>query len=164
MKSLLAGLRVIFIGLIIFGNAEIFAFDVDGFRSGMKKEEVKEILKGWDFGRVDEEEDRISAYDTSETSQRRFVLGFRNSKLDSFQKDFPPSMENFKLLLNKFTSVYGRPSESDSETSLDTGETRKITVRWKRRFEINELSYVLFPDSNQLYTIVYIKSGTIKSK
>jgi len=164
MKSLLVGLGVIFIGLMIFGDAEIFAFDVDGFKSGMTKEEVKEILEGWNFDKVDEEEDLISAYDTSERAQRRFVLGFKNSKLNSFQRDFLPSMENFKLLLNKITSVYGRPSESDSETSLDSGETRKITVRWKRQFEINELCYILFPDNKRLYAIVYIRSETIKSK
>ena len=164
MKSLLGKEGVILIGLIIFGCPEVFAFDVDGFKSGMTKEEAKETLKRWNFDRVDEEEDLISAYDTSETGQRHIVLGFKNDKLNSFQKHFSPSMENFRLLLNKLTSVYGRPSESDSETSLNTNETRKTTVRWKRRFEIIELCYIPIPDNKALYTIVYIVSETIKSK
>lgn len=128
MKALSSKLGVILIGLTIFGYVEAFAFDADGFQSGMTKKEVKEILKTWNFDKIDEEENSILAYDTIKTAKRWFSFGFRNNKLYSLQKNFPPSMKNFIFLFNKFTSVYGKPTDSHSEISLgSSGETRSIT-------------------------------------
>jgi len=160
MKSLLGKVLIIFIiGLSIFGYSKAFPFEEDGFKSGMTKKEVREILKTWNFNKIDEEEDLIRAYDTTKTAKRRFVFGFRNNKLFSLQKDFPPSMSNFIYLFNKFTLVYGKPTDSHSEISLNSsGETRSIMFWWRKKFEINQLSYNVFPNNDQLYTVVYIET------
>jgi hypothetical protein len=166
MKSLSVGIGIVLIiGLTILGCTITFAFDVDGFKSGMTKKEVKEMLKGWNFDKIDEEEDSVRAYDTTKTAKRWFSFGFRNNKLTSFQKDFPPTMKNFIYLFNKFTLIYGKPIDSYSDISLDSsGETRSIWFWWKINSEIQQLSYNVFPNNDQLYTVVYIKKETIKPR
>jgi hypothetical protein len=161
MKSLLGKLGVtLVIGLAIFWYAEAFSFEVDGFKSGMTKKEVKELLNGWNFDRIQEQEDKfgsyIRAYDIpTKNTYRHYRFQFANDKLILLQKHLFPSMKNFILLFDRLTSLYGKPIDSNTRIELSTyGESHEISFLWHAKSEAIDLSYSVFPN-NDAFSITY---------
>jgi hypothetical protein len=152
-KLSLVCLFSIFIILII--SSESQSFDLDGFKSGMTKKEVKNQLSEWKFDVIDEKNNVITAYDALKTANPRwYVFNFTNDKLVLIQKDVKPSMKNFMILVEKLTDTYGKSIDTHADTSIDaSGETHAISIFWKRGRELITLKYNVFPNNDQLSMI-----------
>lgn len=161
MKSLSFKLGVVLvIGLVIFGYSIGRAFEVDGFKSGMTKKDVKESLNGWNFDKIQEEEDKFGshfmAYDIpTKSTFRHYKFQFVNDKLILLQKHLFPSMKNFILLFDRLTSLYGKPIDSKTRIELSThGESHDISFLWHAKSETIDLSYHVFPNGDD-FSITY---------
>jgi hypothetical protein len=130
MKSLSVKLGVVLavIGLAIFGYKEALAFDVDGFKSGMSQKEVENLIRFKNFSKIDIGQESISAFDIPVTiNSRIYQFVFKDNKLIHFKMSFPPSVNNFIFLFDKFISIYGQPVFSTPNIMLSsTGEMRVI--------------------------------------
>lgn len=162
MKLLSGKLGVILaiIGIAVFTYSKAFPFDVDGFKSGMTKKEVKELLNGYNFDKIQEEDDKfgshIMAYDIpTKNTFRHYNFQFVNDKLILLQKQLFPSMKNFILLFDRLTSLYGKPIDSKTRIELSThGESHGISFLWHAKSETIDLSYHVFPNGDD-FSITY---------
>lgn len=165
IKKHLMVLALVSLFLIVFTPQQVKSFEVDGFKNGMTKKEVIEILGKSNFDRIEDKEGTITAYDIpTKGTYRYYNFSFGNAKLVFLNKNFPPSMKNFIFLFDNFTTLYGKPVDSYTKISLETyGETRRISFMWKTQSETIDLDYSVFPNNDQLsisYTLgsyVYIK-------
>jgi len=161
MKSLSGKLGIVFIiGITIFGYPIALAFEVDGFKSGMTIKEVKELLNGWNFDRIQEEVDKfgshLKAYDIpTKNTYRHYNFQFGNDKLILLQKELFPSMKNFISFFDKLTALYGKPVDSNTRIEVRAdGERREIGFIWHAKSETINLSYTVFPN-NDYFSITY---------
>ncbi|MGA2318683.1 MAG: hypothetical protein ABSG71_20240 [Thermodesulfobacteriota bacterium] len=172
MKSLSVKLGIILIGLAIFGYGEAIAFDVEGFKSGMSQKEVENLIRSMNFSKIDIGNNNISAFDIPVTNNSRiYQFVFKDNKLIHFKMSFPPSVNNFIFLFDKFISIYGQPVFSTPNIMLSsTGEMRVIRFTFFNNLsepnifdsvtEIIEL--YLFGESPKASLNVMYQAGSLK--
>jgi hypothetical protein len=130
-----------------------FAFDVDSFKSGMTREQVKEAAKSYNFDHVqDFSATTLIAYDDAEKgSNRQFVFEFCNDKLVGLQQDMAPSMRNLMIMVNNYNSKYGQPSKVAANTNVTSiGERNEMTFFWRKGLDVLGVRYVLTAPVEQL--------------
>lgn len=130
-----------------------FAFEVDTFRSGQSKEQVKEALKSYSFDKVqDFSAQTLIAYDQPEKgSNRQFVFDFCNEKLVGFQQEMAPSPRNLMIIINNYISKYGQPikvSASSNVTSI--GDKNELSLYWRKGLDVVGVKYSITQPIEQL--------------
>ena len=162
MKSLLGKMTIIpliTLFFFIFICPKVSAFEVDGFKSGMTKEEVRRLLKSYHFDKIEDKEGGIYAYDIPiDRTHRSYGLFFYDDKLVLLHKNFPPSIKKFIFLFDRFSALYGKPFDSNSEVRIEShGESRRIIFYWSKMGEIVSLHYIVFPNNDDLHVIYEIE-------
>lgn len=149
MKNVVILLTVVF---FLSGSSESRPFDVSGFKSGMSKQEVKEIIKQMKLDKVREEENSITAYDKPEKESHRFYdLDFCKDKLFAVQEGYKPSMKHFIILFKETSDKCGKPIASNPKTFLITeGEVYSLSFSWLKNKEEIGLDYTVFPNNDSL--------------
>lgn len=120
------------------------AFEVDVFKSGMSKEEVREALKSYNFDRVqDFSAQTLIAYDQPEKgSNRQFVFDFCNDKLSGFQQEMGPSFRNVTIVLNSYLTRYGQPFKVKSQSSVtNLGDKNELSFYWRKGLDFLGVKY-----------------------
>lgn len=155
IKKRLITLLLLILFFLISSFSKAQSFDCDGFKNGMTKKEVREILDGWKGYSIDEKPEGISVHLISQPTKFRNFF-FRNDRLCNYCKSVEPSIKNFIILFNQFTGLYGKPIDSHSEIRIDNdGETRTISFFWRIQSETVRLKYYVFPTNDQLDVMHY---------
>jgi hypothetical protein len=149
-----------FIALLCVGN--VYAFEVDGFKSGMSYDAVKRKISTWNFDKVVENDQSIQAYDLPEKkSGRSLTLNFCKNQLAGVQKDYPPTMKNYITLTNEYRSKFGNPIDINTKIELTSiGETHNIYTFWESKVDSFSLNYGVYPANDQLYIYVNTKKNS----
>lgn len=120
------------------------AFEVDVFKSGMSKEQVREALKPYTFDRVqDFSAKTLIAYDQPEKgSNRQFVFDFCNDKLSGLQQDMAPSLRNVTIVLNSYITKYGQPFKVSAQSSVTSiGDKNELAFYWRKGLDVVAVKY-----------------------
>jgi len=129
------------------------AFEVDSFKSGMTREQVKEALKSYSFERVqDFSASTLIAYDTPEKGgNRQFVFDFCNDKLVSLQQEMGPSIRNLMIVVGNYNTKYGQPSKVAANTNVTSiGERNELSFHWRKGLDVVGVRYVTTAPVEQL--------------
>lgn len=120
------------------------AFEVDVFKSGMNKEQVREALKTYYFDRVqDFSTNTLIAYDQPEKgSNRQFVFDFCNDKLSGLQQAMAPSLRNTTIVLNSYIAKYGQPFRVHAQSSVTSiGDKNELGYYWRKGLDVLAVRY-----------------------
>jgi len=120
------------------------AFEVDSFKSGMSKEQVRAALKSYAFDRVQEfSEQTLIAYDQPEKgSNRQFVFDFCNGKLAGLQQDMAPSLRNVTIVINSYIAKHGQPFKVNAQSSVTSiGDKNELAFYWRKGLDILGVKY-----------------------
>ena len=120
------------------------AFEVDIFKSGMSKEQVREALKSYTFDRVqDFSAQTLIAYDQPEKgSNRQFVFDFCNGKLSGLQQEMAPSLRSATIVLNSYITKYGQPFMVNAQSSVTSiGDKNELAYYWRRGLDVLGVRY-----------------------
>ena len=120
------------------------AFEVDSFKSGMSKEQVRDALKTYAFDRVQEfSAQTLIAYDQPEKgSNRQFVFDFCNDKLSGLQQDMAPSLRNVTIVLNSYIAKHGQPFKINAQSSVTSiGDKNELAFYWRKGLDILGVKY-----------------------
>ena len=129
------------------------AFEVDTFKSGQTKEQVKEALKSYTF---DKEQDfsgqTIIAYDQPEKgTNRQFTFDFCNDKLVGFQQEMAPSSRNMMIIINSYLTKYGQPFKVNAGSNVtNIGDKNELGLFWRKGADIVGVKYVVTQPIEQL--------------
>lgn len=121
------------------------AFEVDAFRSGMSREQVRQALASYDFERVqDFPPSTLIAYDTPErASHRQFVFDFCNDRLVGLQQEVAPSLRNLVIVVNNYNGRYGQPVRVVANTNVTSiGERNELAFHWRKGPDVIGVRYV----------------------
>jgi hypothetical protein len=132
------------------------AFEIDEFKSGMQREKVKELLKTWNFDKVqDFSQDTLIAYDLgSKGTNRQFVFNFCNDKLVGFEQEVKPSLKSYISIVSNFNSKFGQPTKVDAETGVvSTGEKQTMGVFWRKGVDIIGIRMLLLTSNDQILLV-----------
>jgi len=130
-----------------------FAFEVDTFRSGQSKEQVKEALKSYTFDKVqDFSAQTLIAYDQPEKgSNRQFVFDFCNDKLVGFQQEMAPSPRNLMIIINNYISKYGQPIKVSAGSNVTSiGDKNELALYWRKGLDVVGVKYSITQPIEQL--------------
>ncbi len=149
-------LRVLVFLIFLAICSEAHSFDVDGFRSGMNRKEVKNMLLKMNFAKIIEEATEITAlgdYPLNQNS-RFYSFGFCDEKLTRLVKSVKGSMKNFITLFEKFSGSYGKLKDSYAKTQVESfGEIKSISFIWAVASEKVTLNYSIVPKSEGINLI-----------
>ena len=121
--------------LLLFLGGAADGFEVDVFKSGMTRQEVKDALKSYNFDRVqDFSTQTLIAYDQPEKgSNRQFVFDFCNDKLSGLQQEMAPSLRNVTITLNSYMNKYGQPFKVKAQSSVtNLGDKNELGFYWRK--------------------------------
>ena len=141
----------LFSALVLTRSA--FAFEVDTFKSGQSKEQVKEALKSYTFDKVqDFSAQTLIAYDQPEKgSNRQFVFDFCNDKLVGFQQEMAPSPRNLMIIINSYLTKYGQPFKVNAGSNVTSiGDKNELGLYWRKGLDIVGLKYIVTQPIEQL--------------
>lgn len=136
-------LSIVFI-LALSAALPASAFEVDVFKSGMSKEQVRDALKSYTFDRVQEfSSQTLIAYDLPEKgSNRQFVFDFCNGKLSGLQQEMAPSLRSTTIVLNSYITKYGQPFTVNAQSSVTSiGDKNELAYYWRRGLDILGVRY-----------------------
>ena len=126
--------------LVLFAHTlPASAFEVDVFKSGMSKEQVRAALKSYTFDRVQEfSEQTLIAYDQPEKgSNRQFVFDFCGDKLSGLQQEMAPSLRSATIVLNSYLAKYGQPFKVNAQSSVTSiGDKNELAFYWRRGLDM----------------------------
>jgi hypothetical protein len=129
------------------------AFEVDAFKSGMSKEQVKEALKSYTFDKVqDFSAQTLIAYDQPEKgSNRQFVFDFCNNKLVGMQQEMAPSNRNLVIIINNYNAKYGQPIKVSAGSNVtSTGDKNELALYWRKGLDVVGVKYNVIAPIEQL--------------
>ncbi len=145
---------------------DVYAFDVDGLKDGMTRDEILQALSIWNFDRIDDRGTYLSAYDIPDKkTYRHYNLSFVNNKLVLVQKDYKPSMKNYIALFQELAEKYGEKVICHASSRMSTeGDVKEIECWWWNRNEEISLRYTIFENNDQLSVVYRILMHDIKKK
>lgn len=129
------------------------AFEVDTFKSGQTKEQVKEALKSYTFDKVqDFSAQTLIAYDQPEKgTNRQFTFDFCNDKLVGFQQEMAPSSRNMMIIINSYLTKYGQPFKVNAGSNVtNIGDKNELGLFWRKGADIVGVKYVVTQPIEQL--------------
>ena len=130
-----------------------FGFEVDAFKTGMTREQVKDALKSYNFEKVqDFSAQTLIAYDQPEKgSNRQFVFDFCNDKLAGLQQDMAPSNRNLVIIINAYNTKYGQPMRVNATTSVTSiGDKNELALYWRKGLDMVGVKYSVIAPLEQL--------------
>lgn len=145
-------LIVAFLIILLFVQAS-FSFEVDGFKSGMTREQAKNLIEKYNYDKVEFIYNSIVAMDTSgKRTGRRIVLSFCEGKLVRLRKGLQPRFDYFVRLLDEKRNELGRPIDAFARPSPVTSnfEMNSLSFFWKDGPIVIEVEYTDFGSSSQL--------------
>lgn len=146
-------MRCLFLILFALFALPAAAFDLDAFKSGMTRSQVKDALKTYNFERVQDFSDTtLIAYDTPEkASNRQFVFDFCNDRLVGLQQEMSPSIRNLMILVGNYNTKYGQPSKVSANTNVTSiGERNELAFFWRKGSDVVGVRYVTIAPVEQL--------------
>lgn len=129
------------------------AFEVDAFKSGQSKEQVREALKTYTFDKVqDFSAQTLIAYDQPEKgTNRQFVFDFCNDKLVGFQQEMAPSPRNLTIIVNNYITKYGQPFKVSATSNVTSiGDKNELGFYWRRGPDVIGVKYSVTTPIEQL--------------
>ncbi len=148
--------KYVLLAVLFLASLSAPAFEIDAFRSGMNKAEVKKLLADWKFDQVQEfSGDTMIAYDFPEkTTGRQFTFSFCNDRLVSFEQEMKPSVKNFIVISSNYNRTYGQPLKVEAASNVTSlGEKNQLALYWRKGTELVGLKYVLLPPHEQLLAV-----------
>jgi hypothetical protein len=133
-------------------------FQIEEFKSGMLKDQVREVLSNgaWKFDEVqDFAADTLIAYDLPEKNTfRQFVFSFCNDKLVGFEQEMKPSLKNFIVIAGNYNKSLGQPFKTEvSNNVISIGEKSQLAMYWRKGSELVGLKYILLAPNEQLIAV-----------
>ena len=141
-----------FLGAMLF-IGPTFAFEVDAFKSGQTKEQVKEALKSYTFDKVqDFSAHTLIAYDQPEKgTNRQFTFDFCNDKLAGFQQEMAPSVRNLTIIINSYLTKYGQPFKVNAGSNVTSiGDKNELGLFWRKGLDMVGVKYIVTQPIEQL--------------
>ena len=129
------------------------AWEIGEFRNGMSRSDVEQALKTWNFDKIlPAGSDGLFAYDLpGNPARRRFLFGFCNDKLVSFDQEIEPAFRSFVVVASNYSNLYGNPLKVIPYSSVvATGEKNLLAMFWRKGSDYIGLKYALYPTSEQL--------------
>jgi len=129
------------------------AWEVGEFRNGMKRAEVQQTLKTWNFDKtLPVGNEGLFAYDLpNNPAGRRFLFSFCNDKLVSFAQEVEPAFRHFIIIASNYSNLYGNPLKVIPYTSvIANGEKNLLAMFWRKGSDYMGVKYALYPTSEQL--------------
>jgi hypothetical protein len=145
--------RIIACLLLLTFTIPAFAFEVDEFKSGMDHEKIKELLKSWNFDKVQEfSKDTLIAYDLgSKGTNRQIIFNFCNDKLVGIEQEIKPSLKNFITIASNFNAKYGQPSKVEADNNvISTGEKNTLALFWRKGLDTVGIRLLLLSSNDQI--------------
>lgn len=130
-----------------------YAWEFGEFRNGMSRIEVESALKTWRFDKIlPVGNDGLFAFDTPESQAgRRFLFGFCNDKLVSFDQEIAPAFRHFIVIASNYSNLYGNPFKVFPYSSvIASGEKDVLAMFWRKGGDFIGVKYALYPTGEQL--------------
>ncbi|MEO5862771.1 MAG: hypothetical protein ABIW48_01050 [Burkholderiales bacterium] len=129
------------------------SFEIDQFKSGMSRAQVKEFLGEWNFDNVEDAGSDVTlAFDgVKKETNRLFKFYFCNDRLVTFEQSLKGSVKNFVTVTQNYVRQYGQPTKLDAATNvISNGEKSSMSVYWRVRNDFVGLRYVNLPNGEDL--------------
>ncbi len=129
------------------------SFEIDQFKSGMSRAQVKEFLGEWNFDSVEDAGPDVTlAFDgVKKETNRLFKFYFCNNKLVTFEQSLKGSVKNFVTVTQNYVRQYGQPMKVDAATNvISNGEKSSMLIYWRFRNDFVGLRYVNLPNGEDL--------------
>lgn len=137
-------MRLVSLTLLLLACLPAQAFEVDSFKSGMSREQVKEALKSYTFDKVqDFSANTLIAYDQPEKgSNRQFAFDFCNDKLAGLQQDMAPSNRNLAIMVGNYIAKHGQPFKVAANAGVTSiGDRSELGFYWRRGTDVIGIKY-----------------------
>jgi len=145
-------LSIIYLAVLTFATPA-HAFEVDAFKSGMSKEQIKAALKSYTFDKVqDFSAQTLIAYDQPEKgSNRQFVFDFCNDKLAGLQQEMAPSPRNLMIVIHNYNAKYGQPIKVNATSNVTSiGDKNELALYWRTGLDVIGVKYSVVAPIEQL--------------
>ena len=132
------------------------AFEVDEFKSGQSKQQVKALLASWKFDTIEDfSADTTIAADTLEKGTNRlFKFFFCSDKLVTFEQSMKASAKNFITVAGNYINIYGQPVRVTAGSNvISNGEKNSVSMSWRAKNEFIGVHYLINPNSEDLFVI-----------
>ena len=129
------------------------SFEIDQFRSGMSRAQVKDFLGEWNFDTVEDAGPDVTlAFDgVKKETNRLFKFYFCNDKLVTFEQSLKGSVKNFVTVTQNYVRQYGQPIKVDAATNvISNGEKSSMAIYWRFRNDFVGLRYINLPNGEDL--------------
>jgi hypothetical protein len=145
------------LGILLLTNCTLlgpaWSFEVDQFRSGMSRAQVKESLRQWQFDQLEDVGPEILlAYDLpSKQTSRLFKYYFCSDKLAVFEQSLKASVKSLITVTQNYVRQYGQPVKVDAGNNVvSNGEKSWFNIYWRFRNDYVGLRYVNLPNGEDL--------------
>lgn len=132
------------------------AFEVDAFKTGMSRAEVKAKLASYDFERVQDYSDTtLIAYDTANrASNRQFVFHFCGDRLVALEQEMVASLRALMILVGNYNARFGQPMKVTAATNVTSiGERNVLAFHWRDGPDVVGVRYVVIAPLESLTVI-----------
>jgi hypothetical protein len=129
------------------------SFEIDQFRSGMSRAQVKDLLGEWQFDQLEDVGPEVLlAYDLpTRQTNRLFKFYFCADKLATFEQSLRGSIKNLITVTQNYVRQYGQPVKVDAGTNvISNGEKSWFNIYWRFRQDYVGLRYVHLPNGEDL--------------
>jgi hypothetical protein len=144
--------RLVIIVTLWFAGAAT-AFEIDQFKSGMSRAQIKELLADWNFDSIEDAGPDVTlAFDgVKKETNRLFKFYYCSDKLVTFEQSLKGSIRNFVTVTQNYVKQYGQPFKVEAGTNvLSNGEKSTMAIYWRVRNEYVGLRYVNLPNGEDL--------------
>jgi hypothetical protein len=126
------GCILIYFLILLLLPSNIWAFDEDGFKSGMKKADVMNRLRTMNFNKLDDKETVVSAFDVPlKEGSRGYSFVFCENKLVEMVKNLPGKVKALIMMTEKYSLLYGEPEVSAASSFQSNAEIYRLSLVWK---------------------------------
>ena len=148
----MSSIRLVFLASLCVCNSAL-AFEIDQFKSGMSRVQIKEQLDDWNFDSIEDAGPDVTlAFDgVKKETNRLFKFYFCSDKLVTFEQSLKGSIKNFVVVTQNYVRQYGQPIKVEAGTNvLSNGEKISMSMYWRFRNEYIGLRYVNLPNGEDL--------------
>ena len=154
-KGIVVKQFAILLFITMVGCSSAFAFEVDGFRSGMSFNDARSLVEKRPYDSIEVKDKNIEARDNpSKGSARAIFLNFCNGRLVQVQKHLQPRFDYFVRMADEKRRELGRPLDGWSRptdlTSTSSAESNAIAFIWRDSSDFVSITYTQFSSNNQL--------------
>jgi len=144
--------------LLLLGAVQgsAFAFDMNGFKTGMSYTDVLTHLQEMNYKKIQEEGKSIHAY----AADRLVNFNFCKQKLVGYQVEYEASSKNYIVLVDEYIKRFGTANKMSTDIRLkQLGQVSSLTMYWKSEDDSYQISYTVFPTNDNLNLYVESKNS-----